>query len=176
MAWAREMTKRCGKRRHVAYVHGVLAARQGGPSVRSRTAQMGPREPGQEASAHGGLSGVRSGEDWATKVSIPPVEVSSSGSAPVAGLSSWVDFRVWERVYTRRERSGDSSGSEDSEAELMAQVFRFKKVRRRLIARCSSHGARHDESKVKISQGNKSRGEMASLLHVECERVCIDYR
>ena len=82
---------------------------------------MGPREPGQEASAHGGLSGVRSGEGSATEASTPPVEVSSFGSAPVAGLSSWVDLRVWERVDTQRERSGDSSGSEDSEAELMAQ-------------------------------------------------------
>ena len=96
-----------------------------GEPVRSRTAQwmeqIGPSLPGHESSAQGGLSVLVSEEDSASDVPAPPVEVSSPGSAPVAGLLTWEVLRVWEQVDVRREVPGDSSGSEDSEAELIAQ-------------------------------------------------------
>ena len=121
-------------------LHAFVAGRLGGPSVRSRTAhgteKMGPSEPGQDSPTHGGLSGVRLGEDSATEKSTPPVEVSSSGSAPVAGLSGWLVFLVWERVETQRERPGDSSMSEHPEAELMAQsVSRSGGIHQSLVER-----------------------------------------
>ena len=99
-----------------------------GDPVRSRTAQgteqVGPSVPGQETSGHGGLPALGLGKEPATETFTPPVEVSSPGSAPVVGLSSWVGLRAWEWVYTRREEAGDSSGS-DSEAEFMAQSVSF---------------------------------------------------
>ena len=64
------------------------------------------------------------------------MEVSSSGSAPIAGLSGWLVFLVWERLDTRRERPGDSSMSEDPEAELMAQsVLRSGGIHQSLVER-----------------------------------------
>ena len=81
-----------------------------------------------------GLSGVRLGEDSATEKSTPVV--SSSGSAPITGLSGWLVFLVWERLDTRRERPGDSSMSEDLEAELMAQsVSRSGGIHQSLVER-----------------------------------------
>ena len=67
------------------------------------TEQIGHREPGQVSSGHGGRSGVGCEDDSPSVKLIPPVEVvSSSGSAPVAGLlGSSLGFLVEERVEMR---------------------------------------------------------------------------
>ena len=104
------------------------------------TEQIGPREPGQVSSGHGGRSAVGCEDDSPSVKSIPPMEVvSSSGSAPVAGLlGSGLSFLVEERMEMRVGRPERSSS--ELEAELMAQSVSFsgetcqsRAVRRRWV-------------------------------------------
>ena len=82
-----------------------------GSTVKSLTShgteQIGPREPGQDSSGHGGRSGVGWDDDSPSVKSTPPFEVvSSSGSAPVVGLVIYFSFDL-----PSRRAGGHSSGS-----------------------------------------------------------------
>ena len=77
------------------------------------TEQIGPREPGQESSGHGGCSDVCSVDVPAVARSAPPEVVSSSGSAPVGGLEDCnLILLVEDRVETHPLRMwGYAQGS-----------------------------------------------------------------
>ena len=125
--------------------------------------------PDRSCPHYRGLSGVRLGEDSATEKSTP-VEVSSLGSAPITGLSGWLVFLVWERLDTRRERPGDSSMSEDPEAELMAQsVSRSEGIDQSLVERLQRPRRPEGRSVVEDEGGCSVRiwGLWSAVLRLE---------
>ena len=83
--------------------------------------RLGRESPG---TVHRGMvvfRGCFQGTSQRLQIPAPPVEVSSSGSAPVVGLGGCILIRlVEERVETRVGRPAVSSLSEEL-AELMAQ-------------------------------------------------------